>query len=156
MANDTPITIIGNLTADPELRQAGSASVVNFTIASTPRHFDRTSNDWVDDETLFLRATAWRDRAEMIAESLHKGQRVIAYGNLKQKSFETKEGEKRTSLELDVLEIGPAIPANRPNTQRAGGVRQTQAAAPPAPAQQDVWNQPDAPGATGYDPNAPF
>jgi single-strand DNA-binding protein len=110
MAGETLITVIGNLTNDPELRFAPSgAAVSNFTIASTPRTFDRQSNEWKDGETLFLRANIWRDAAENVAESLTKGMRVIAQGFLKSRSYETKEGEKRTVIEFEVQEIGPSL-----------------------------------------------
>ena len=101
MANEVTLTIIGNLTNDPELRFTPSGSAVaNFSIASTPRTFDKNSNEWVDGETLFLRASIWREAAENVAETLTKGMRVIASGRLKSRSYETKEGEKRTVIEL--------------------------------------------------------
>ncbi|WP_238340940.1 MULTISPECIES: single-stranded DNA-binding protein [Micrococcaceae] len=110
MAGETTITVIGNLTSDPELRFTPSGSAVaNFTIASTPRTFDRQSNEWKDGETLFLRASVWREAAENVAESLTKGMRVIVTGRLKSRSYETKEGEKRTVIELEVDEIGPSL-----------------------------------------------
>lgn len=110
MSGETTITVIGNLVADPELRFTPSGSAVsNFTIASTPRTFDRNSNEWKDGEALFLRCSAWRELGENVAESLAKGMRVIASGRLKQRSYETKEGEKRTIIELDVDEIGPSL-----------------------------------------------
>ena len=110
MAGETTITVIGNLTADPELRFTPSGSAVaNFTIASTPRTFDRQSSEWKDGETLFLRCSVWRESAENVAESLTKGARVIAQGRLKSRSYETKEGEKRTVMELEVDEIGPSL-----------------------------------------------
>ncbi len=125
MSNDTTITVIGNLTADPELRYTQNGlAVANFTIASTPRTFDRQANDWKDGETLFLRASAWRDFAENIAGSLTKGSRVIASGRLKQRSYETKEGERRTSIELEVDELGPSLrnaTATVTRTQSRGG-----------------------------------
>jgi single-strand DNA-binding protein len=106
----TSVTVIGNLTNDPELRYSPSGSAVaNFTIASTPRTFDRQTNDWKDGETLFLRASIWREAAENCAESLTKGMRVIAQGKLKSRSYETREGEKRTVIELEVEEIGPSL-----------------------------------------------
>ena len=125
MANDTVITVIGNLTADPELRftQSGVA-VASFTIASTPRTFDRQSNEWKDGEALFLRCSIWRDAAENVAESLEKGTRVVAQGRLKQRSFTDREGQNRTSIELDVDEIGPSLKyaTAKPNkVQRGGG-----------------------------------
>ncbi|RJT76894.1 single-stranded DNA-binding protein [Arthrobacter cheniae] len=110
MAGETIITVIGNLTADPELRFTPSGSAVaNFTIASTPRTFDRQSNDWKDGETLFLRCNVWRESAENVAETLTKGTRVIAQGRLKSRSYDTKEGEKRTVMELEVDEVGPSL-----------------------------------------------
>ena len=110
MSGETLITVVGNLTADPELRftQSGVA-VASFTVASTPRTFDRQSNEWKDGEAMFLRCTAWREYAENVANSLTKGARVIVQGNLVQRSYETKQGEKRTSYELDVVEVGPAL-----------------------------------------------
>jgi single-strand DNA-binding protein len=110
MAGDTVMTVIGNLTADPELRfTASGAAVANFTVASTPRTFDRASGEWKDGEALFLRCNIWRQPAENVAESLVRGSRVIVSGRLKQRSFETKEGEKRTVIELEVDEIGPSL-----------------------------------------------
>ena len=110
MAGDTVITVIGNLTADPELRFTPSgAAVANFTVASTPRMFDRQTNEWKDGEALFLRCNIWREAAENVAESLTRGSRVIVSGRLKQRSFETREGEKRTVVELEVDEIGPSL-----------------------------------------------
>ncbi|MEA5367241.1 single-stranded DNA-binding protein [Amycolatopsis sp., V23-08] len=110
MAGDTTLTIIGNLTADPELRftQAGNA-VANFTVASTPRTFNRATGEWEDGEALFMRCTIWKQAAENVAESLTRGARVVVQGRLKQRSFQTKEGEKRTVIELDVDEIGPSL-----------------------------------------------
>ncbi|HKU11456.1 MAG TPA: single-stranded DNA-binding protein [Sinomonas sp.] len=125
MAGETTITVIGNLTNDPELRFTPSGSAVaNFTVASTPRTFDRQSNEWKDGETLFLRASIWREAAENVAESLTKGMRVIVTGRLKSRSYETKEGEKRTVIELEVDEIGPSLryaSAKVNRTQRSGG-----------------------------------
>lgn len=110
MAGETVITVTGNLTNDPELRFTPSGSAVaNFTIASTPRTFDRQANDWKDGETLFLRASVWREAAENVAETLTKGMRVVAQGRLKSRSYDTKEGEKRTVMELEVDEIGPSL-----------------------------------------------
>ena len=110
MAGDTVITVVGNLTADPELRFTPSgAAVASFTIASTPRTFDRASNEWKDGEALFLRCSIWRQAAEHVAESLTKGARVIVQGRLKQRTFETREGEKRTVVEVEVDEIGPSL-----------------------------------------------
>ncbi len=110
MAGETVITVVGNLTADPELRFTPSgAAVANFTVASTPRTFDRQTNEWKDGEALFLRCSVWRQAAENVAESLTRGARVLVSGRLKQRSFETKEGEKRTVIELDVDEVGPSL-----------------------------------------------
>jgi len=110
MSGETQVTIVGNLTADPELRYTqGGLAVANFTIASTPRTFDRAANDWKDGDTLFMRATCWREFAEHVSGSLTKGARVVAQGRLVQRSYETKEGEKRTVIELQVDEIGPSL-----------------------------------------------
>ncbi|PZS01476.1 MAG: single-stranded DNA-binding protein [Pseudonocardiales bacterium] len=110
MAGETLITVVGNLTADPELRfTTTGAAVANFTVASTPRTFDRQTNEWKDGDALFLRCSVWRQAAENVAESLTRGARVIVSGRLKQRSFETKEGEKRTVVECDVDEIGPSL-----------------------------------------------
>lgn len=125
MAGDTVITVIGNLTGDPELRfTPQGAAVANFTIASTPRVFDKATGEWKEGETLFLRASAWREAAENIAETLKKGMRVIAQGRLKSRSYETKEGERRTSMELEIEEIGPSLrfaSATVTRNQRADG-----------------------------------
>ena len=110
MAGETPITLVGNLTADPELRFTPSgAAVANFTVASTPRTFDRQTNEWRDGDAMFLSCAVWRQAAENVAESLQKGMRVIVSGRLKSRSYETREGEKRTVFEVDVDEIGPAL-----------------------------------------------
>ncbi|MDG3009687.1 single-stranded DNA-binding protein [Rhodococcus sp. D2-41] len=110
MAGETVITVIGNLTADPELRFTPSgAAVATFTVASTPRRFNSQTNAWEDGEALFLRCNIWRQAAENVAESLTRGSRVIVNGRLKQRSFETREGEKRTVVELEVDEVGPSL-----------------------------------------------
>jgi single-strand DNA-binding protein len=110
MAGETVITLIGNLTNDPELRFTPSgAAVANFTVASTPRTFDRQSNEWKDGETLFMRCAIWREAAENVAESLTRGTRVVVTGRLQSRTFDTKEGEKRTVIELQVDEIGPSL-----------------------------------------------
>lgn len=110
MAGDTTITVIGNLTDDPELRFTPSgAAVTKFRVASTPRFMDRQTNEWKDGEPLFLSCTVWRQAAENVAESLQRGARVIVSGRLKQRSYETRDGEKRTVIELDVDEIGPSL-----------------------------------------------
>ncbi|BDZ48663.1 single-stranded DNA-binding protein [Frondihabitans sucicola] len=127
MAGETVITVVGNLTSDPELRYTQNGlAVANFTIASTPRTFDRASNEWKDGEALFLRASVWREFAEHVAASLTKGSRVMAQGRLKQRSYETKEGEKRTSMELEIDEIGPSLryataQVTRASSSRDGG-----------------------------------
>ncbi|MGY1714712.1 single-stranded DNA-binding protein [Geodermatophilus nigrescens] len=125
MAGDTVITVIGNLTSEPELRWTPSgAAVATFTIASTPRTLDRQTQEWKDGESLFLRCSVWREAAENVAESLTRGSRVVAQGRLKQRSFETKEGEKRTVVELDVDEIGASLryaTATVAKVSRSGG-----------------------------------
>lgn len=120
MAGETIITVVGNLCGDPELRFTPSgAAVANFTIASTPRTFDRQANEWRDGEALFLRCSIWREAAENVAESLSKGTRVIAQGRLQQRSYETREGEKRSVIELAVDEIGPSLTFATARPQRA-------------------------------------
>ena len=125
MAGETPITVVGNLTSDPELRFTPSgAAVANFTVASTPRQFDRQTNEWKDQETLFLNCSVWRQAAENAAESLQRGMRVIVQGRLKARSYETREGEKRTVFEIDVEEVGPSLKmatAKVTKTTRSGG-----------------------------------
>lgn len=119
MAGETIITVVGNLTADPELRFTPSgAAVANFTVASTPRQFDRQANEWQDQETLFMRCSVWREAAENVAESLSKGNRVIVQGRLKARSYETREGDRRTSTELDVDEVGPSMKYATAKVQR--------------------------------------
>jgi len=172
MAGETVITVVGNLTSDPELRYTqGGLAVANFTIASTPRTMDRATNEWKDGEALFLRASVWREFAEHVAGSLTKGSRVIVQGRLKQRSYETKEGEKRTSYELEVDEIGPSLRYATAQVTRAassrdggnsGGARAPQgqvaeepwAAAAPAASSSgggDVWNTPG-----NYSDETPF
>jgi len=147
MAGETIITVVGNLTADPELRYTQNGlPVANFTIASTPRNFDKNSNEWKDGEALFLRASVWRDYAEHVAGSLTKGSRVIATGRLKQRSYETREGEKRTSIELEIDEIGPSLRyATAVVTRSAGGgsapYQGSSGAQPPA---DEPWATPGA------------
>ena len=110
MAGETVITVVGNLTDDPELRfTANGAAVANFTVASTPRFFDKQNNEWKDGDALFLRCSIWRQAAENVAESLQRGARVVVQGRLKQRSYETREGEKRTVYEVDVEEVGPSL-----------------------------------------------
>ncbi len=122
MAGETVITVVGNLTADPELRYTQNGlPVANFTIASTPRTFDRQANEWKDGEALFLRASVWREFAEHVAGSLTKGSRVIATGRLKQRSYQDREGNNRTSIELEVDEIGPSLRYATAQVTRAAG-----------------------------------
>ena len=110
MAGETSVTIVGNLTDDPIMRYTNSGvPFASFTVASTPRTFDKQSNEWKDGEALFLRATVWREFAEHVANSLTKGMRVIARGQLKQRSYQDKDGNQRTSYELDIDEIGPSL-----------------------------------------------
>ncbi|GAB3583333.1 single-stranded DNA-binding protein [Leifsonia lichenia] len=169
MAGETVITVVGNLTSDPELRYTQNGlAVANFTIASTPRTFDRQANEWKDGEALFLRASVWREFAEHVAGSLTKGSRVIAQGRLKQRSYETKEGEKRTSIELEIDEIGPSLRYATASITRAqssgrgpggfssggGAVEEPWAASAPADASSsgaDVWNTPGS-----YSDETPF
>ena len=139
-AGDTTITLIGNLVDDPELRFTPSgAAVAKFRVASTPRYLDKATNEWKDGESLFLQCQIWRQAAENVAESLTKGMRVILSGRLKQRSYETKEGEKRTVFEVEVDEVGPSLrnaTAKVTRTQRAGGG----AAAPAADSfNDDPW-----------------
>jgi single-strand DNA-binding protein len=124
-AGDTPITVVGNLVADPELRFTASGQpVATFRIASTPRIMDRTTNEWKDGDSLFLSCNVWRQAAENVAESLQRGMRVIVTGRLKQRSYETKEGEKRTVYEVEVDDVGPSLrnaSAKVARAQRTGG-----------------------------------
>jgi single-strand DNA-binding protein len=122
VAGETIITVVGNLTADPELRYTQNGlAVANFTIASTPRTFDRQSNEWKDGEALFLRASVWREFAEHVAGSLSKGSRVVATGRLKQRSYDDRDGQKRTSIELEVDEIGPSLRYATAQVTRSSG-----------------------------------
>jgi single-strand DNA-binding protein len=110
VSGETVITIIGNLTADPELRfTPAGAGVANFTVASTPRTLDKASGEWKDGEALFMRCNVWRQPAENVAETLTRGMRVMVVGRLRQRSFDTREGEKRTVIELEVDEVGPSL-----------------------------------------------
>ena len=174
MAGETVITVVGNLTGDPELRYTQNGlAVANFTIASTPRTFDRASNEFKDGETLFLRASVWREFAEHVAGSMTKGSRVIATGRLRQRDYQTKEGEKRTSLELEVDEIGPSLryataQVTRAASSREGGnnsaprgggnqvgggqpQEEPWAASAPSASGGDVWNTPG-----NYSDETPF
>jgi single-strand DNA-binding protein len=161
MAGETIITVVGNLTADPELRFTPSgAAVASFTIASTPRTFDRNSNEWKDGEALFLRCSIWRQAAENAAESLTRGMRVIASGRLKQRSYETREGEKRTVIELDVDEIGPSLKyasakVNRTQRGSSSGGFGGSGAEGSAPA-DDPWGSAPPAGGGGFSEEPPF
>ena len=163
MAGETIITVVGNLTADPELRYTQNGlPVANFTIASTPRTFDRQANEWKDGEALFLRASVWRDFAEHVAGSLTKGMRVVATGRLRQRSYQDREGQNRTAIELEVDEIGPSLRYATAQVTRAassgggggGGqqarpqVQQEEPWATPGSAAPDAWS---APGSYGDD-----
>jgi single-strand DNA-binding protein len=164
MAGETIVTVVGNLTADPELRYTqNGVAVANFTIASTPRLYDKQSGEWKDGEALFMRASVWREFAEHVASSLTKGSRVVATGRLRQRSYETKEGEKRTSIELEVDEIGPSLRYATAAIQRqastggkAGIPADDSWSAPQAgSATQDPWAQ-AAPSDAGPVEDAPF
>lgn len=144
MSGDTTLTVIGNLVADPELRfTPAGAAVANFTVASTPRTFDKNKNEWFDGDALFLRCNIWREAAENVAESLTRGSRVIVSGRLKQRSYETREGEKRTVVELEVDEIGPSLKYATAKVNKAdrknGGARTTTTTT-----QDDPWGSPPA------------
>lgn len=168
MAGDTQITVVGNLTSDPEMRftQSGAA-VANFTVASTPRSYNKQTQQWEDGEALFLRCSVWRQLAENVAESLTKGMRVIVQGNLRQRSYQTKEGEKRTSYELDVQEVGPSLSWATAQVQRNerkqqggqqqgfGGQQQSQGGFGGGQQQQDPWSQSPA-GFGGGESEPPF
>lgn len=173
MANETVITVIGNLTGAPELRYTQSGvPVANFTIASTPRTFDRRAGDFKDGEALFLRASVWREFAEHVAGALTKGMRVVAHGNLRQRNYETREGERRSSIELDVQEIGPGLRYATATVTRAaptanagaGGGQAAQQWAPSQAAPQGAPQaaQPDGnawavnPGGVFSDDDTPF
>jgi single-strand DNA-binding protein len=153
MAGETVITVVGNLVDDPELRFTPSgAAVANFRIASTPRTFDRQTNEWKDGDALFLTCSVWRQAAENVAESLQRGMRVVVQGRLKSRQFETREGEKRTVFEIDVDEVGPSLKyatAKVTKTTRSGGGGGYSggAASAPSPA-EDPWATP-APAASG-------
>jgi single-strand DNA-binding protein len=159
MSGETVITLVGNLTADPELRftQSG-AGVASFTVASTPRTFDRQSGEWKDGEALFMRCNVWRQVAENVAESLARGSRVLVTGRLRQRSFETKEGEKRTVVELDVDEIGPSLryataKVNKVTRGDGGGGFGGGGQQPPA---RDPWATDPPRTSGGYSDEPPF
>lgn len=149
MSGETLITVIGNLTADAELRfTAAGAAVANFTVASTPRSFDKASGEWKDGQALFMRCNVWRQGAENVAESLTRGMRVVVTGRLVQRSFETREGEKRTVVELEVDEVGPSLKyatAKVNKVERSG-----------APSQGRDQLPADDPWAPANDGDAPF
>jgi len=170
VAGDTIITVVGNLTADPELRFTPSgAAVANFTVASTPRIFDRQSSEWKDGDALFMRCSIWREAAENVAESLTRGSRVIVQGRLKQRSYETREGEKRTVVELEVDEIGPSLRYATAKVNKAsrsggggggfgsGGGSRGGAGGSEPPKQEDPWGSAPASGSfSGSDDEPPF
>ncbi|MCD2191356.1 single-stranded DNA-binding protein [Actinomycetospora soli] len=164
MAGDTVITVVGNLTADPELRFTPSgAAVANFTVASTPRQLDRQAGEWKDGEPLFLRCNIWRQPAENVAESLTRGSRVIVQGRLKQRSYETREGEKRTVIELEVDEVGPSLryaTAAVTKAERTGNGSSPAAGRGRGDADGDVWASAPVAGAAtsggSYDEEPPF
>lgn len=156
MSGETQITICGNLTGDPELRfTPQGAAVANFTVASTPRSFDKQKNEFVDGDTLFMRCSIWREAAENVAESLTKGMRVIVQGRLVQRSYEDRDGQKRTVVELQVDEIGPSLryaSAKVTRAQRSGGGNSGGFSG--APAGNDPWAG-SAP-AGGFSDEPPF
>ncbi|PVG84150.1 single-stranded DNA-binding protein [Nocardioides gansuensis] len=151
MAGETVITVVGNLVDDPELRFTPSgAAVANFRIASTPRTFDRQTNEWKDGDALFLSCSVWRQAAENVAESLQKGMRVVVQGRLKSRQYETREGEKRTVFEIEVEEVGPSLKyatAKVSRTTRQGGGGGFSGGGAPA---DDPWATPAAPQQGGY------
>ena len=165
MAGETVVTVIGNLTADPELRWTQSgAAVADFTVASTPRTYDRNAGEWRDGDTLFMRCSVWRETAENVAESLRKGMRVIVQGRLTQRSYDTQQGERRTVVELQVDEVGPSLRRARAQVTR----NQAQAASAPSASasasggaagwgqeapQHDPWGEP---GGSAFGSEPPF
>ncbi len=146
MAGDTQITVVGNLVADPELRFTSTGqAVVSFRVASTPRFFDKQSNEWKDGDALFLTCNAWRQYAENISESLSKGMRVIVQGRLKQRTWETREGDKRTVFEVEVDEVGPTLrnataKVIRPTREPGSGGWGNQQQSRPQPVSDDPWS----------------
>lgn len=145
MANETIMTIVGNLTADPELRFTNSGiPVASFTVASTPRTFDKQANEWKDGEALFMRCSAWRDLATNLAESLTKGARVIVLGRLQQRSYTDKEGNQRSALDLQVDEVGPSLRyATAKPVRVANNGYQQNASTRQAQTSQQSWSQND-------------
>lgn len=158
MAGDTYITLVGNLTADPELRFTPSgAAVSSFTIASTPRSFDKNSNEWKDGDALFMRCSAWRQMAENVAESLQRGMRVIAWGRINQRSYETREGEKRTVIEMTVEEIGPSLKyATAKVTRLQRGESRGTPAGGSGGGSDDPWGSAPASSGGGFSDEPPF
>lgn len=155
MAGDTTLTIIGNCCAPPELRfTPNGVAVANFTVASTPRTFDKATDEWKDGDSLFMRCAVWREAAEHVAESLDKGTRVIVVGRLKQRSYETKEGEKRTVVELDVDEVGPSLKSATAKVMKAQRNNGDSGWAS-GPAADDPWSTPIGAGA-GTTAEPPF
>ncbi len=154
-AGDVVVTIVGNLTADPELRFTPSgAAVASFTVASTPRVLDKATNEWKDGDALFMRCSVWRQYAENVAESLSKGARVIVTGRLRQRSYETREGEKRTVVEMEVDDIGPALryataKVNRISRGSGGGFGDSSGGGASA-STDDPWASGPS-GGTGFD-----
>lgn len=160
MAGETVITVVGNLTADPELRYTQNGlPVANFTIASTPRNYDKQANEWKDGEALFLRASVWREFAEHVAGSLTKGMRVMAQGRLTQRSYKDREGKDRTAIELEVDEIGPSLRYSTAQVTRAASAGGNNRPAQSAPA-QEPWSTPGSSTAADSwataDPGLPF
>ena len=140
-AGDTNLTMIGNLVSDPELRFTPSgAAVAKFTVASTPRYLDKTTNEWKDGDSLFLQCQIWRQAAENVAESLTKGMRVIVSGRLKQRSYETKEGEKRTVFEVEVDEVGPSLRNATAKVTKTARQTGTGYSAPATASTDDPWS----------------
>lgn len=161
MSNETTITVVGNLTDDPELRFTPSgAAVAKFRLASTPRTFDKASNEWKDGEPLFLPCSVWRQAAENVAETLQRGARVIVTGRLRQRSYETREGEKRTVIELEVDEVGPSLRYATAKVQKMsrtnGGGGQQTSQRPAAPAGGDPWATSAPAKASGFEEEPPF
>jgi single-strand DNA-binding protein len=157
MAGETTVTVIGNLTADPELRFTPSGlAVANFSVASTPRTFDRQSGEWKDGDALFLRCTIWRQPAENVSESLKRGARVIVTGRLRQRSFETKEGEKRTVVELDVDEIGPSLRFATATVNKADRTHEAQPSTAGTPTADPWTTSASTPSGSGFADEPPF
>ncbi|MDR6142061.1 single-strand DNA-binding protein [Microbacterium foliorum] len=156
MAGETVITVVGNLTADPELRYTQNGlPVANFTIASTPRNFDRAANEWKDGEALFLRASVWREFAEHVAGSLTKGMRVMAQGRLRQRSYQDREGNQRTAIELEVDEIGPSLRYATAQVTRAASRTDAQKSAA-QPTAEEQWAAPSGGEWERFGDDTPF